>query len=54
MIISKSMMNYNTALTIINKVRHPVGWVTVQFDDGNEDMPIQLVLLHLPIWKYID
>ena len=44
-------MNYSTAKNIISRVRHPVGWVTVEFDDGPEDMPIQLVILHLPVWE---
>lgn len=51
MIIRQEDMSYVTAKKIISQVRHPKGWVTVEFEDGDEDMPIQLVLLHLPIWE---
>ena len=51
MIITKDMMNYKTANEIIQKDRFPVGWVTVRFDDKDVDLPIQLVLILLPVWE---
>ena len=51
MLITQDNMSYDFAKEIISVVRHPVGWVSVQFEDGPEDMPIQLVLLHLPVWE---
>ena len=45
------MMNYKTANEIIQKDRFPVGWVTVRFDDKDVDLPIQLVLILLPVWE---
>ena len=44
-------MNYKTANEIIQKDRFPVGWVTARFDDKDVDLPIQLVLILLPVWE---
>lgn len=37
----------------MNTNRHPVGWVEVDFADGAKDMPIQQVILHIPLWEVI-
>ena len=44
-------MSHEFMLKIINKHRFPKGYVTVEFGDGNKDLPIQQVILHLPIWE---
>lgn len=51
MVIRQEDMTYNFMLQVINKHRFPKGYVTVEFGDGPKDMPIQQVLLHLPIWE---
>lgn len=51
--IHQSDMSYQFAKMVISRVRNPIGWVTVEFDDGPEDHPIQLVLLHLPVWEIL-
>ena len=53
MLIRQEDMSYQFAKAIINQVRNPIGWVTVAFEDGEEDLPIQLVLLHLPVWEIL-
>ena len=53
MIITQDDMSYAFAKKIIAKDRHPVGWVDVEFADGIEEMPIQQVLLLLPIWEIL-
>lgn len=35
---------------ILANNRHPKGWVTVKFDDGEKDLPIQQVIVNAPIW----
>lgn len=44
-------MTYEFGLKIINAQRFPVGWVTVEFADEYRDLPIQQVMLHLPMWE---
>lgn len=51
MVIHQEDMSHEFMLKIINKHRFPKGYVTVEFGDGNKDLPIQQVILHLPIWE---
>lgn len=51
MVVRQEDMTHDFMLQVINKHRFPKGYVTVAFGDGNKDMPIQQVLLHLPIWE---
>lgn len=44
-------MTRKFASYVINNIRHPRGYATVEFCDGYKNLPIQLVLLHLPYWE---
>ena len=51
MVIRQEDMTHEFMLMVISKNRFPKGYVTVAFGDGDKDMPIQQVLLHLPAWE---
>ena len=51
MIVRQEDMTREFALKVIQHNRAPQGWVTVNFADQPKDMPIQLVVLHCPVWE---
>lgn len=53
MLIRQEQMNYDFAKLVIGFDRNPMGWVSVDFADGVADLPIQLALLHLPVWEVV-
>ena len=51
MIVRQEDMTREFALRVIQHNRTPQGYVTVEFKDGLKDLPIQLVVLHCPVWE---
>ena len=51
MVITQNDMSHQFMLYVIHRCRFPKGMVTVEFGDGNKDLPIKQVLLHLPAWE---
>lgn len=51
MIVRQEDMTREFALRVIQHNRTPQGYVTVEFEDGLKDLPIQLVVLHCPVWE---
>ena len=51
MIVRQEDMTREFALRVIQHTRTPQGYVTVEFEDGLKDLPIQLVVLHCPVWE---
>lgn len=49
--IEQHDMRYETALKLINKDRDPKGRCIVKCMDGDAEMPVKAMILHLPFWQ---